>query len=224
MKNNKFWYRFNVFVIIFLYVSVFNMSAYAYIYNINSTLNFQNNSIILTIDSQTYIYGNESFFSTQQINVTIPEYVEIQYLNFSTNISNITVICPDIVTLHNSTKDEFIYRINDQINKQFDIKTEDIKAKISDDILFQLKPTQAQFDNLELSLLNCKDNITIAQKDIFEANIQQEKWYLQYIDCQEENNNWLWLIIIMFFLIVIILVFLIQGGLPFFGFKPKIRL
>lgn len=186
-------------------------------YEINSSLNVTNATIKLNIMGYIYELDNYNFNSTQQTNVTLSIEKQVDYTNYTGNVS-LECDCPETTGITNESMDD----IDDRIRDEFSKGITNMQTKVTEEINFHIKPEQAKFDVLEIQLQSCKENMTKAQVDKFKAEVQQEKWYFESEDCEEGRTMLLWMNLGLLFLLLGSIFIQLRGG--FGGFKPKLNL
>ncbi len=214
-------------LLLLLMFILFSFSANAYNLSINVTINTTNQTLFLNISDTLYeftIQNGTNISLSDQINITInasnfsngtriirefinqTEFLEKAdvniYLNRTCNV-------PGDFNISTDAKDEIIGGLESKFNTKFD----EIQNVIIDDINFQLKPTQNQFDALEIRLDNCNQNVSTLKVDNIRANVQQEKWYFEYEGCMRDNDVWLWISVGLFFVVILVVVLYNKGGL-----------
>lgn len=206
-----FWLVVLVFLVVLATINVYSLT-----YSINSSLNITSESVQLNIFNVRYNLSNNISFSLQQTNVTI-DIINITEIRYQ-NQTNVTLICdvPETVNLKNNSIDI----ISSNLGSKLETKTTEMSDKIIDNINFQLKPTQDKFDALEIVLQQCRDNMTIAEKQRYLAELQQEKWYLENERCKKDNTIWVWTTIGVISLFLFFVVY-ITGGFNIFSKKMK---
>lgn len=186
-------------------------------FSINSSMKIDNDTIIWNISNVLYTIPNNVSNVTTQTNVSV-SYTEVQYLNGT----DVTCNCGDCVLPHNiSIASSSIDSISSNLDSKLTEKTTEIINKVSEDIQFQIKPTQAQLDMLERQYYDCRENMTALDMRRYQAELQQEKWYMELEKVKSDNNIWMYITLSMFILFMAYVLFISTGGNFFNRFKTK---
>lgn len=216
-----------------LLVMATGVSAAQMTYYSNVTIQIVGSNIFLNVSGNVYPLsnsdGNYSFMQSSLVDLPI-EVIFINQTKFEiiNATDNVTLICnaPNIVinnscpTSNINVSSYSLDEINNRITTLMNAKTGEINSHITNEWVNTLKPAQDTINLCNAQLETCKGNVTETDKQLYDAKLQQEKWFFQYQDSEKNNRVLIYMSMGLFLLFLLASFFYANGGL---SLKPKIK-